>query len=336
MTLLGELYYFIAVSAPYLIFGFLISGVLHGFLSPDWVAKQFGGSKVFNVIKASLYGIPLPLCSCSVIPTVATFKKKGAHNGSASSFLISTPETGVDSIFLSYGLLGLPMAILRPVSAFITSIVAGCAQLFFPDFKYQEIEKAKGCCGCSINKKSKIREIYEFAFDDLVDDISLYLLIGFIIGALINVYVPVNFFEGVNSFWGRILLIVVGIPVYICASSSTPVALSFMIKGASPGTALILMLAGPATNISNLIVLQKYLGKRAIIINVIVVFIVSLILSYITDFLFRTFGWKINLLSSEVTHEHLGVFSHISAVILIVLMIKGIWRENIKNKLVKK
>ena len=285
MIFIENFWEYVSSSAPFFLFGLIIGGFLKVYISVDRVNKSLGGKSISSVLKAALIGIPMPLCSCSLIPTAVTLKKSGASNASTSAFLISTPESGVDSIAITYAMMDLPMTIIRPVAAFLSSMIAGVLQLIFnheEESDAQEIEEVKSCCSSKKQKVEKsensLLKAIRFSFGDLIDDISFWLFIGFVIGAIIETFIPANFFQHLNGFGGKLIIMGVGIPLYICASSSTPMAASLVMKGMSPGTALILLLAGPATNMSNLLVLKKYIGKKGLLINLFAVIIVTLVL----------------------------------------------------------
>ena len=333
---LTALWEYIVVTAPYLLFGLLASGFLHEFLSLSRFKGFLKGKGFAPVMKASLIGIPLPLCSCSVIPAAATLKKDGASNGATSAFLISTPESGVDSMLITYALLDLPMTLIRPLAAFITAIAAGVSQNIWNKEENAPVQEVKSCCAghCKASeKKSAIDHIqgaFSYAFKDSSDDLSFWLFIGLALGALVNVWVPEELLFQSNSFLGRVILLLIGIPFYICASSSTPIAASMMMKGMTPGCALIFLLAGPATNFTNMAVLQSQIGKKGVLINVMVIAIISLVLSYAVDFFYTQFNWSMNFQMGEHAHgEGAFSFSELMGIALILLMAKGIYKEKL-------
>lgn len=348
MELLLSFWKYILISAPYLLLGFFIAGLLRSFISIEAVTKKLGNNSFSSVVKAALVGVPLPLCSCSVIPTAVSLKKAGASNGAVSSFLISTPESGVDSIALTYGIMDLPMAIFRPIAAFVSGFVAGVLQIFFnnkdvqaPDAeapsccstkkKEEPLPEAKSCCCSHAPKKSlfqKLKDGFGFAFIDLFNDMAFWLFVGLVSGALIDYFVPMNWLEGANGFTGRLIILAIGIPLYVCASSSTPVAAALVMKGLSPGAALLFMLVGPATNISNIAVLQKYIGKKGVLLNIIAISVVALAFSYFVDWFYQAWNIPVNFKIVE-HHDH---FAHspwaiASAIIFSVFLLKGLWHQ---------
>ena len=343
MEYMKVLWAYLLVSSPYLLFGLLFSGLIHKFVPMSKVKKWLGKDSFSSVLKASLVGVPLPLCSCSVIPTAVTLKKSGASNGATSAFLISTPESGVDSMSITYALIDLPMTLIRPLAAFCSAFFAGALQFMFNDFEYkeeinQEVPAKSSCCS---KKKETPKEtpielfkgVFKYGYGKLIDDISVWLTVGILLGALIEFIVPDNFFTSMGMIENRIMILLIGVPLYICASASTPIAVSLMLKGLSPGSALLLLLVGPATNISNIAVLQKYIGKKGVALNIFSIVFVALIFSFITDYMYANF-FELKLSEMLQHHDHGGTWWEvISAIILVILLSKGIYKEEIKPRL---
>lgn len=333
------LWNYIVVSSPYLIFGLMISGLIHQVIPISSIEKWLGRNNLSSVFRASIVGVPLPLCSCSVIPTAVTLRKSGASNGATSAFLISTPESGIDSISLTYALIDLPMTIIRPVAAFCSAFIAGILQFRFNDFIFIEDqpkrEKAKTNCCVQPNVKNTIEikrtrvslffGIFEYGFGKLLNDISVWLTVGIVLGALIDFIIPANFFSTMGIFENRIMILLIGVPLYICASASTPIAVSLMLKGLSPGSALLFLLVGPATNISNIVVLQKYIGKKGVLINIISIVMVALGFSFLTDWIYKEFFvLRLNSLLIDHNHGHMW-WEQVCGIFLIILLVKGIF-----------
>lgn len=345
MAYFEVLWNYMLISAPYLLLGLFISGIINQLVPVSKVKTWLGGNNLSGVFKASAVGVPLPLCSCSVIPTAVTLRKNGASNGATSAFLISTPESGIDSISITYGLMDLPMTIIRPIAAFTSAFVAGILQFFFNDFEYKEEveqEAPKACCSKKSQAAPKqsvldqVKGIFKFGFGKLSDDIAGWLTVGIFLGALIDFVVPADFFVNLGETASRAMILLIGIPLYICASASTPIAVSLILKGLSPGSALLMLLVGPATNISNIAVLQKYIGTKGVVINVLSIAGVALGFSYLVDYLYAHF-FELKLHEMLHQHEHSGAWWEIvSAVLLTALLAKGIYKENIKPKLSKK
>ena len=327
MEFLKSLWAYLILSAPYLLLGLFLSGVVHNFVNVEFVKRHLRKG-LSSIVKAAFFGIPLPLCSCAVIPTAIMLRKNGAGNGATSSFLISTPESGVDSVAMTYAMMDIPMTILRPIAAFLSAVGAGVAQLLFNTYELppEEMTQSGGCC-----KKKSSSGMLRFSFVDLIDDMALWLGIGLLLGAGINWLVPADWFSGLSGFWGRMIILGIGIPTYICASATTPIAASLILKGMSPGMALLILLVGPATNSSNIMVMQKYIGKKGVVINVVSIGVVALGASYMVDFLYSYYSWPLDF---KVGHHHHGQedtswFQILSAVTLSVLIVKGIVVNNI-------
>lgn len=262
--------------SPYLMLGFLFAGILKVAFPQRYIDKYLGQKNSKSVLNASLIGIPLPLCSCGVIPTGISFYKSGATKGSSVSFLISTPQTGVDSILVTYSLLGLPFAIIRPFIALATGFLGGILTNKIDDSdKIATIKDSDTCCtseeknncGCETNntkQKSKLYTLFHYAFVEFLQDISKWLIIGLVLAAVISVLIPDDFFSSFigNDLIGMFVILIASIPLYICATSSVPVAAVLMMKGLSPGAALVFLMAGPATNAATITVLNKVLGKK--------------------------------------------------------------------------
>ncbi len=295
-------------AAPFILFGLLIGGMLKVFLSPAYVARHLGRGRFAPVFKAALFGIPIPLCSCGVLPAAVSLKKQGANNGATAAFLISTPESGVDSIAISLALLDPIMTVARPISAFISALVAGITENLFnppaerppapPDLSCT----IDNCCDsrdCPPGEHKRHHTLFEkflagvrHGATGLWDDLAGWFLFGVLLAGFITVLVPdtmVYRYLG-GGFSSMLLMLVVGIPIYICATASTPIAASFILKGVSPGTALVFLLVGPATNVTSLSVLFGILGKRATALYLISIAVVSVLCGMIVDAVYFGLG----------------------------------------------
>ncbi len=333
MIYLEALWKYMQISSPYLLLGMFVSGLMRAFISVETVKRQLGKNSFINVLKGALFGIPLPLCSCAVIPAAATLRKSGGGNGATSSFLIATPESGIDSIAMTYGLMDLPMTLLRPIAAFFSAIIAGVLQNILNDWEYKEkVEEKKSCCGSSKKKENRFLAGLKFSFTDLLEDMVLWLTIGIALGALIDVMVPADAMAFFGGLSGRLMILFVGIPLYICASASTPIAASLMLKGMSPGSALILLLVGPATNMSNIVILQKYIGKKGVMINVFSIAFVALFMSYLTDLIYEKYQLPMDFKLSHIHEDHISLFATACAYLMTSLMLKAIYAKYWKKR----
>ena len=247
--------------SPYLLLGFLIAGVLHVFVPKKFYHKYLSQNNRMSVVYAALLGIPLPLCSCGVIPTAIGLKKEGASKGAVASFLIATPQTGIDSILATFSLMGLGFAIIRPVAALVTGI---CGGLLVNRWVKNDEATAVVSDTCTIERGNPLWRVLKYAYFDMMQDIGLRLFIGLLLAALINVVVPDEFFLtfGHQPLLQMLVILIVAVPMYICSTGSIPIAAALMLKGLSPGAALVMLMAGPAVNIASILVVRKSLGRR--------------------------------------------------------------------------
>ena len=261
--------------APWLLLGFGVAGVMSVLITPDMMERHLGKRSFGSILKASLFGVPMPLCSCSVIPVTVSLRRHGASKGAASAFLISTPQTGVDSIAVTYSLLGPVFALARVIVAFVSGFIGG-AIIEKLDGKNGELSGEVEACTASCCSEAGKRlpwhlRMLEYGFVALPRDIGPMLLVGVLIAAGISVLVPEDFFAsqlgGImsGSILGMLLMVLLGIPVYVCATASVPIAAMLILdQGVSPGTALVFLMAGPATNAASLMALAKVFGWRSI------------------------------------------------------------------------
>jgi uncharacterized membrane protein YraQ (UPF0718 family) len=265
----------IAEMSPYLLFGFFVAGLLSVLVSQKLVEKHLGGRGLWPLLKASIFGVPLPLCSCGVIPVSMSLHKHGASKGSTIAFLLSTPQTGVDSIFVTLSLLGPVFAVFRPVAALITGLIGGTLVDIFEQNAQTQKEPAEKCTDecCSTEKTSRVVKGLKYAFVTLPRDIGKAMLLGLVIAAFISALVPDGFFAeklGTGIF-AMIVMMFLGIPVYVCATASVPVAAALIMKGLTPGAALVFLMTGPATNAASFITIWKTLGRITAIIYLLTV-----------------------------------------------------------------
>jgi len=359
MDLLNNFWQLFLLSAPWLMLGLLIAGLLNVYLPANFLNKHLGKEGFLTTVKAALIGAPMPLCSCGVIPAAIGLRRAGASKGATTAFLVSTPETGVDSVSVSYVLLGPFMSIIRPIAAICSAIVAGvlvgrdtdrlqtkpaadaqtktscCAS------KTAEPEVQTSCCAsktaepkvqtscCDKPNKAlqsqwqKVQQAISYSCNKLLSDTMVWLMIGLFFAALVQTYVPESFL----TQWGSgivamLVVILISIPMYICATASTPIAAGLLLSGVSPGAVLVFMLAGPATNIATLGVVANELGKRAVFAYLTGVIGVALIFGFLTDYLVTEFGFVV---SPQLGEEHQVLpywLSFICGVILIALILR--------------
>ncbi|TKG94029.1 heavy metal-associated domain-containing protein [Puteibacter caeruleilacunae] len=309
---LTELWDLTLEMAPWLIIGLVFAGVLKVYFPQKHINRFMGKSNTKSVLNASLLGIPMPLCSCGVIPTGISFYRNGASKGATNSFLISTPQTGVDSILATYSLMGWPFALIRPIVALFTGVLGGIITNRFatgqqppkktaPSKKvsyafapaspsankvnignvgtFQPIQtghkseavttcKDDSCCSTATppQEGNKIIRMLHYAFIEMLSDIAKWLVIGLMLAALIAVIIPPDFFDRYigSGLLEIFLILAASVPLYICATGSIPIAAVLILKGVSPGAALVFLMAGPATNMATITVIGKTMGKRSL------------------------------------------------------------------------
>jgi uncharacterized membrane protein YraQ (UPF0718 family)/copper chaperone CopZ len=248
--------------------------------------------------------VPLPLCSCGVIPTGISIHRNGASKGAAISFLISTPQTGVDSIMVTYSLLGLPFAIIRPIVAFATGIFGGAVtNALEPIGTQNRLPKSDAGNSVKGNGRKPLIEIFRYAFLELLEDIAKWLVIGLLIAAFIAVIVPDDFFTTYihNEFLGMLIILVISTPLYVCATGSVPIAAVLMMKGISPGAALVFLMAGPASNAATITVIGNVMGRRTLFI-----YLGTLIIGALSSGLFVDYILPHEWFTGTMTHIHNG------------------------------
>lgn len=266
-----EIFDLINSMAPYLLLGFLLAGLMHAFVPQNLYRRYLGGNSFRSVLNAALLGIPLPLCSCGVIPTAMSLRKEGASKGATVSFLISTPQTGVDSIIATYSLIGLPFALLRPLAALVTSLFGGCLVNRFDDKDVCSTSRAAPSesvdGGVRVSFRQRLQSAFRYAFVEMMQDIGKWLLLGLVVAGLITVFVPDSFFAlfADKPLLSMLLVLAFAVPMYLCATGSIPIAVALMLKGLSPGTALVLLMAGPAVNVASMLVISKVMGKKTLL-----------------------------------------------------------------------
>jgi uncharacterized membrane protein YraQ (UPF0718 family) len=329
----------LCASAPYVLFGLLMSGVLKAFIPDAFVARHLGGNSAGAVVKASLLGVPLPLCSCGVVPVAASLRKQGAGPGPTTAFLISTPETGVDSIAITWALLDPIMTVVRPVAAFITAMSAGLLVNLLP-VKAAACAAPPGSCDCKIctrTTESVPRPLWRaladgirYAFGSLLRDIGPWLLAGIAIAGLITFLIPDGFVErhlgsGITSM---LIMLVVGIPLYVCASASTPIVAALALKGLSPGAALVFLMVGPATNAASITVVAGMLGKRVAVVYVSVIALCALALGMAVNALYGWLAIDISSWASGAHHSEGNLLPVVAAVVLLGLILRAIARRS--------
>ena len=369
MTFFSNLLELSLEAAPWLVLGLIIGGLIKVLIPTEFLQRHLKDSGPLSIIKAALLGAPLPLCSCGVIPAALGLRKAGASKPATVSFLVSTPETGVDSISISYALLGPFMAIARPVAAIVSAITAGLLVGKAEDREHVQAElisarengccdsssvkkdsccstetaatdgcctassidsTALSCCGTDAAQEQKPENLTQkswsgirYAFTQLLDDIIIWLIIGLAFSAAVKTFLPPSFL----SEWGSglpamLVMVVIGIPMYVCATASTPIAAGLMMAGISPGTALVFLMAGPATNISTLGIIGKELGRRSLTAYLTGVGVIALASGLFLDYLIKL--WSIDIQAQLTASAHFipQTIAWIALVILAITVLR--------------
>lgn len=323
-----EVIHLINEMSPYLLLGFFLAGIMHAFIPGRYYTNYLARPTLRSVVNAALIGIPLPLCSCGVIPTAMSLRKEGASKGSVAAFLISTPQTGVDSIIATGSLMGWPFAIMRPLAAFIMAI-AGGAIVNAADNSSDAMHASSTACQHAHTHKTfwqKMIEALRYAFIDMMEDIGKWLVAGLIVAGLITVFIPDSFFvvfQG-NTWASMLLVMCLSLPMYLCATGSIPIAVALMMKGLTPGAALLLLIAGPACNLASMLVVRKVMGTRTLVTYIGSIVIGAIFFGWLTDYLH--FNGIINFMSDLTSQEacceeHTSWFSWLCTAVLSLLLI---------------
>ena len=289
--------------APFLLMGMAISGLISIFIDSRLILKHLGSKNFLSIIKSTVFGIPIPLCSCGVIPVAATLREAGASKGSTVSFLVSTPQTGVDSIFLTYGMLGPVFALFRPLAAFVSGIFSGLVINSFDDVTHHHLSDTDDEFNDNKPLVKRLELGLRYGFLSLPSDIVVPLFQGLIIAAAIAIFIPPDFiaeYFSSNSYFMLIMMLVVSLPFYVCATASIPIAVVLMAKGVSAGAVFVFLMAGPATNASSIAVIKNILGRKTMYLFLLLTASTAIVFGFILD-TFITIG---PLAMSGSSHVH--------------------------------
>lgn len=351
-------------SAPWLLLGLLVAGIMHELVPVSLLERHMGNRSVGAIVKSALIGAPLPLCSCGVIPAALGLRRSGASKPASISFLVATPETGVDSVSVSYALLGPVFAVVRPIFAVLNAIYAGLLVKAFvvedeksavkaagagccssqssahADAKSKSSQKADAggsCCGSTQpSASSKLKDTLSFATGKLLNDIALWLLLGLFLAACIKTWVPTDFLtQWGDGLLAMLVMALVGIPMYICATASTPIAVGFLAAGLSPGAVLVFLMAGPATNISTMGMIAKEMGRRTLVLYLFAVISGSIISGYVLNTAVAFLDLSDMLHGAAQAHMHsegVEAIYALCAVVLGGLMLRNGWQALLANR----
>ena len=347
-----------AEMAPYLLLGFLIAGLLRTFVPKNLYSKHLAPNNMKSVVKAAAIGVPLPLCSCGVIPTAVGLRKEGASLGACTSFLIATPQTGVDSIAATYSLMGLPFAIVRPIAALFTALFGGwlvnrSGEETFNETPEEELcschheahethehkhdnHSHQHCCHHEEHEAEgfwgKIKGALDYAFVEMMQDVGKWLVVGLLIAALITVAVPNEWLAALHEYklLNMLIVLAVAIPMYVCATGSIPIAVSLMAKGLTPGAALVLLMAGPAVNSASMLVIGKVFGKRTLWMYLLSIIIGAIVFGLGIDYLLPQEWFTVQAgfatMGDECTHG-LSMMEWVWIAVLVVLLVNAFWQQ---------
>ncbi len=365
--LLNNIWLVLLDTAFWLLIGLLAAGLIKTFIPSETMQRWVGGKGIGAILRAALFGAPLPLCSCGVLPAAIGLHRSGASKEATVSFLISTPETSIDSVAVTYALMGPVMAIYRPIAALVSAVVTGLMTAMVkeplpPAAQPEEVSaccnsgapaapetpsccssepapasccagedepESGGCCGGETKAEApRWLQAARYAGSELLDDISTWLAVGIVLAGVMMTFVPHDWM----AQWGSgldamLLMLVVGIPLYICAVASTPVAAGLLLTGVSPGVVLVFLLVGPATNIASFALVRKELGNAVTAVYFFGIAVVSLAMALLLEWLLAHFGWTVEARLGEA-HEVLPFWLSLgSAILLLVLALKPLRRR---------
>lgn len=322
---------FVEIS-PYLIMGFFFAGLLHVLMGEEYIKKHFSGGGLLASVKAALFGVPLPVCSCGVIPLAESLRREGASKSATMSFLVSTPSSGVDSIFATYALMGPVFAVFRPIASFVSGVLVGVVTHFQERKETPPVvSHAAGEVKDKPKRKKSVKEVFVYGFTVIPSEIAKWLILGVVVGGAISALVPADF--GSRYLGGPLLsyvvILLISIPIYVCATGSIPIAASLIAKGVLPGAALAFLIAGPATNTVTISFLFKKMGAKITAIYIASIIVVSVGSGLIFDWIWRS----LDTVSGHTAHHGGSHLPHIiqygSAVAMLLIFI------NVKFDMVK-
>ena len=298
--IIGSFWHFLGEAAPWLLLGFLFAGLLKVFIPSEVILRYIGGGNIRSILTATLVGIPLPLCSCGVLPTAMTLYKQGSSKTATMAFLIATPATTVTAIVLTLAILGWKFTMVYVVTAFIVATGTGLLALLFLKTKPHEAAlnsgetKNEDTCGCGCeeeasnkthNFKKKIRTVFHYGFIEMIEDIGLWILIGLLLAAVIYSFLPGNVVEEYmgSGLLALVLVAVVSAPMYICSTAAVPFVAAMIATGMLPGAGLVILILGPATNVSTILVIARSMGKSTVVLYIASIMVISIGTAYVVS-----------------------------------------------------
>jgi uncharacterized membrane protein YraQ (UPF0718 family)/copper chaperone CopZ len=286
LNAIEQIWVFALIVSPWLILGFLFSALIHAFIGERFIKQHLGGGGFAPVWRATLFGIPLPICSCGVIPLAAGLRKDGASKAATMSFLVSTPTTGIDSIFVTYAVLGATFAIVRPISALVGGILVGTLVSLLVKKDDDKVD-LKPASERPVSLKDRLADGFKYGFGVLPEDIGKTVMVGVLLGGAIAAFLPQDFSQAYlsNPLIAYPLMLVISVPLYVCAIGSVPIAAAMMTKGLMPGAALAFLIAGTATNVVTIAFVAKKFGKKMVLIYLVSIMLLAVASGIVLDFL---------------------------------------------------
>ena len=307
--IIGSFWYFLEEAAPWLLLGFLFAGLLKAFIPADIILRYIGGGDIKSILTATLVGIPLPLCSCGVLPTAMMLYKQGSSRAAAIAFLIATPATTVTAIILTLAMLGWRFTAAYVATAFIVAIGTGLLALLFLKSKagtsavnVTENEAGSSCgsdttagtstCRCEKGRpgtdgylKEKLRMVFHYGFIEMMDDIGHWIIVGLLIAAVIYKLMPAAVVENYMSEGASALVLVaiISAPMYICSTAAVPFVAALIATGMTPAAGLVILILGPATNVSTILVVARTMGKKTTLFYAASIMVISIGVAYIVS-----------------------------------------------------
>ena len=320
LKILQETIHLFLEISPYLLIGFFFAGLLHTLLGETYIQKHFSHGGTLASIKATLFGIPLPVCSCGVIPLAESLRRDGASKSSTMAFLVSTPSSGIDSIFATYALLGPLYALFRPLASLVSGIAVGAATHIS---EKDENKNAEPKISANNRKQKKsFKNVFDYGFKVIPGEIAKWLIIGVLVGGAIAALVPSDFGSKYlqSPFLTYLVILLISVPIYICATGSIPIAASLIAKGVLPGAALALLIAGPATNTVTISFVYKRMGKKITILYVLTIVVISVLMGLLFDLFFTTSSGNLSFVSpgGKFMPEWLKITSAIAMVLVFI------------------
>lgn len=328
MQYLSQLLALVAEMIPYLLLGFLFAGLLHVLVPHKFYQKYLSQNNFRSVILASLFGIPLPLCSCGVIPTAMSLRKEGGSKAATTAFLCATPQTGIDSILATFSVFGLAFAIIRPAAALVSALlIGGIVCIVGKEPKTENTSMKSGKTGKNTQESiwQKTIRALRYGFVEMIQDIGGHMLTGLLIAGLISVALPESWLLSLSDrpLLEMLAVMLFAVPMYVCATGSIPIAAALMLKGLTPGAALVFLMAGPAINFASILVINKALGKKITGIFIACIILCALLFGLSIDYLMPASWFDAISAAGSCSHETVSAFQWICLGLFSLLLINA-------------